>query len=91
MGRLVLFEQFLSLFRISARKLVSTTRPFIAFYSPNAHLRSPSLELANTHVSPGFLPKRELAGSVSMMCLIALPTRPVPPVTKITDCDIGMR
>lgn len=52
------------------------------------HRRSPSAELANTHVSPVFFPKREFAGSVLMIYSMALPTRPVPPVTKTTSVDM---
>jgi hypothetical protein len=44
--------------------------------------RSPSRELAKIQVSPGFLPKREPSGSVSITYLIAWPTRPLPPVTS---------
>jgi hypothetical protein len=52
------------------------------------HLKSPSDELANTQVSPGLFPKRDPSGSVSITCFIACPTRPVPPVTKITALDM---
>ena len=48
-------------------------------------MRSASEDEANIHVSPGRLPKREPAGSVSMTWRIAWPTRPVPPVTRITS------
>lgn len=88
MGRLVFLEQLLGLFKIPVHTSISLIQAIRGCLS---HLRSPSLEPANTHVSPVFFPKREPAGSVSMMCLMALPTRPVPPVTSITDCDIGAR
>lgn len=49
------------------------------------YLKSPSDEEAKIHVSPGFLPKREPSGSLSMTYLMAWPTRPVPPVTRMTE------
>lgn len=52
------------------------------------HLRSPSDELANIHDSPGCFPKRDPSGSDSIMCFIACPTRPVPPVTNTTALDM---
>jgi len=51
-------------------------------------LRSPSEELANIHVSPDFLPNRDPSGSVLIICSMALPTSPVPPVTSTTLLDI---
>ena len=48
------------------------------------HLRSASDELANIQVSPSRFPNREPSGSVSMICFIAFPTSPVPPVTRTT-------
>ena len=50
-----------------------------------AYFKSPSEERAKIHVSPSFLPNLLPTGSVSMMYLIASPTRPLPPVTRITD------
>lgn len=50
-----------------------------------SHLKSPSDDDANIHVSPSFLPKRDPAGSVSITYWMALPIRPVPPVTSITS------
>jgi len=47
------------------------------------YLRSPSLEPTKTQVSPSCFPKREPGSSVEMMCSIAFPTRPEPPVTRM--------
>jgi len=48
------------------------------------NLRSPWEELANIQVSPSLLANLDPLGSVLMMCSIAFPTSPVPPVTSIT-------
>lgn len=47
--------------------------------------RFPSLELTKIQASPGLLPNREPSGSVLIMCSMAFPTRPEPPVTRITS------
>lgn len=56
-----------------------------------AHRRSASEDPIKTHFSPGRFPKREPSGSVSMMYWMALPTSPVPPVTRITDMIVECR
>ena len=91
MRRFILLEQFTRLFlipvsfRIGAHRIKSAPiPPGVVVGSNNAHLRSPSLELANTQVSPVFFPNLEFSGSVLTTCSMAFPTRPVPPVTRMT-------
>lgn len=88
MGRLVLLEKLLGLLKVStaSKHIIHASEIILnAYLHPTAHLRSPSDDVANIHVSPSFLPKRDPAGSVSITCLIACPMRPVPPVTRITS------
>ena len=85
MGRLVFLEELPGLFWIPERVNIISILLLPQQSKACAHLRSPSDEEAKTHVSPGFLPNREPWGSVSITCWIAFPTRPVPPVTKMTD------
>jgi hypothetical protein len=55
------------------------------FKCSKTHRKSPSLDVTNTHVSSSRRPNLEPTGSVSMTCCIADPTRPEPPVTRMTD------
>jgi len=86
MSRLILFKQFASGFDIP--KSDSSVRVSTATKCNGRErldFRSPSLELAKIHVSPGFLPNREPSGSVLITCSMAFPTSPEPPVTRITS------
>jgi hypothetical protein len=83
MGGLEFLKQLTCLFLIStlqAQLDQSTVNKLIN----RAYLRSPWDEPANIQVSLGLLPNLEFAGSVLIICSIALPTRPVPPVTRMT-------
>src|ERR1700728_4814430 len=81
--RLVFLEQLTRLFRIS--KLHDTgINKWVNTVGVCAYLRSPSEEPANIQVSLYLLPNLEFSGSELIMCSIALPTRPVPPVTRTT-------
>jgi len=83
MRRLVLFKELDSLFGIANN--VYQNIDLSQRGAMCAYRRSPSAELAKIQRSPAFLPKREPSGSVLMTCSIALPTSPVPPVTRITS------
>lgn len=86
MGRFVLFKQLTRLCRISVH--ISSQFAATAWWSAPIHLRSPSDDLAKIQVSPGLFPKRDPSGSVSITCLMACPTRPLPPVTSTTVLDM---
>lgn len=87
-SRLVFFKQLTGLGGISVGDGMKHVSAAVLMLT---HLRSPSDEPANIHVSPGSFPKRDPSGSDSMMCLIACPTRPVPPVTSTTAFDMTRR
>jgi hypothetical protein len=82
MGGFILFIQFLGLFWIPA--IIIPERFSGAGASIEFHLRSASFEPANIQVSWSFFPNLDPVGSVSMTCWIALPMRPLPPVTRTT-------
>ena len=89
MGWFILVEQFTRLFWIPGpppptHNAISSAQSGEGKCVRPTHLRSPSLELAKTQVSSGLLLKRELGGSELITCSMALPTRPVPPVTRMT-------
>ena len=68
MSRLVLFIQTTRLLRISVNRksLIIAKKGGLKEWQ-ETDLRSPSEELANIHVSPGFFPYREPSGSELMM------------------------
>lgn len=83
MRRLMLFEKFQSLLRIPV--VPHDDEPELsAAGRREQYLRSASRELAKIHFSPGSFPKRDPSGSCSITYSMALPTRPVPPVTSTT-------
>ena len=75
--------------RVASISLIATRqREFplrLGTWRERLDFRSPSLELAKIQVSPGFFPNREPSGSVLITCSMAFPTRPEPPVTRITS------
>lgn len=81
---LVSFVQFTCLLRISVSGTAKSHEALYHSRGMKSYLRSASEELEKIQVSPGFCPKRDPSGSVFMICSIALPTRPVPPVTSTT-------
>ncbi len=87
MGWLVLFKQFSSLLWIPGKSNGCRPRLMIRYGMP--YRRSPSFDVANIQVSFECLPKRDSAGSVSITCLIPCPTRPLPPVTRMTFDMMG--
>ena len=74
---------FLKSLAVSAASLGHSLSTANKYKANQPHLKSPSLEPAKIQVSPSCFPKREPWISVEMTCLIALPTRPEPPVTSI--------